>query len=872
MAPTDSIRSTAVLAITQQKFSCFKRDQSALAACICAIDAQCGRIGPEDLDADITRLRIKAHRLHELRLANEESSADPAAGAIAFLQLAEGDSPLEEDVLAWNTRLDDVLLHLRKRVQHGMVFSEVLNEWLVETHTAAGAKRPAGQSSGARDLSQISNPDPMPPSTSLVPVDFLTSHNVNAGLLNQFDNLATRTRRYGLELLKPDYVVQPIEVKRAIEAIASDARLNGPEVRAQLRELGSLADIVDELAAAFTITRRHLAEWQWSPTGIRSDLQKHLSGKERAFLNIETNEMIFLETIGQEWMAHFRDALVEIRSGENWPETHMYLKTDKAKHIESMLQMLEASRVDQARLKIPLRGGVAEADAAHSLDGFVSALRSGSYTQYTGTDTGQKVVKKAEDGWGGVIDASRTAATHSEVFRRLRTDIALTRAIAPADDLFVLHGDIENFGPSVPHHVTLEVLAFFGLPQEWLKWFKRYLKLPRPESSSTITTATCGTPFGLSISLLVNELLLVILDCALAADTGVVMHRQHDDLWGWSTKGHQVERVWAIMQEFASQTGLSWNVSKTGCTTVRGAAGPIDPDLPSSLRLPGTPIKWGLLELQETGQWSLNQQSLDDLATAMRNEIRSDRSISFLSRITLWNKYHGYIARNVGPITPENWSSQIPTLLSTLRSFQELVLGSRTLHDNLVEHFRKQFPAYSDYQLTKAILSWPVQLGGFQLHSHAIRAMVCTKKVNQSPGVPPPPAFADELSEAKRAYDRYHRSWTSEWGRRAWLSHAGDNLRAPWVDILDRPDPVTEADFIRWHALRTEVWQTAYHHLTSPVVISSDEIAETMGSVYGALARDTLDALGKGLVDEKLVPKHAAAEIDAATRDMFTSV
>ena len=43
-------------------------------------------------------------------------------------------------------------------------------------------------------------------------------------------------------------------------------------------------------------------------------------------------------------------------------------------------------------------------------------------------------------------------------------------------------------------------------------------------------------------------------------------------------------------------------------------------------------------------------------------------------------------------------------------------------------------------------------------------------------------------------------------------------------------------------------------------------------SVYGLLAHGTIGDRGKGLVDEKLVPTHVAADVDAAASEMIASL
>jgi hypothetical protein len=53
------------------------------------------------------------------------------------------------------------------------------------------------------------------------------------------------------------------------------------------------------------------------------------------------------------------------------------------------------------------------------------------------------------------------------------------------------------------------------------------------------------------------------------------------------------------------------------------------------------------------------------------------------------------------------------------------------------------------------------------------------------PALPPlnptrAPAFAKQVLEARRSYDRYSSGWISQWGERAWLGREGNAQRALW--------------------------------------------------------------------------------------------
>jgi hypothetical protein len=54
--------------------------------------------------------------------------------------------------------------------------------------------------------------------------------------------------------------------------------------------------------------------------------------------------------------------------------------------------------------------------------------------------------------------------------------------------------------------------------------------------------------------------------------------------------------------------------------------------------------------------------------------------------------------------------------------------------------------------------------------------------------------------------------------------------------------------------------------------VTAEEIAEMVHSAYGLFARSSYDGIGDRLVNHELVPEHAAGEVDAAAREMFSSM
>jgi hypothetical protein len=132
----------------------------------------------------------------------------------------------------------------------------------------------------------------------------------------------------------------------------------------------------------------------------------------------------------------------------------------------------------------------------------------------------------------------------------------------------VIRSDFKWFGPSLPHASILAVLKFFGVPAEWLRFFRCFLEAPLkfvhdgPEAKTQIRKR--GIPLSHTISDCVGEAVLFCMDYAVnqRAD-GSFLYRLHDDFWFWGEE-KTCRKAWKAMAEFAAATGLEFNMEKTG--------------------------------------------------------------------------------------------------------------------------------------------------------------------------------------------------------------------------------------------------------------------------------------------------------------------
>lgn len=158
----------------------------------------------------------------------------------------------------------------------------------------------------------------------------------------------------------------------------------------------------------------------------------------------------------------------------------------------------------------------------------------------------------------------------------------------------VLLSDFEWFGPSLSFDVVLAALEFFGVPEDWLTFFRTFLEAPIRFKDDPVGTAPRtrlrGTPIGHALSTMMGECLLFVMDFAVNQRTnGLFLYRIHDDLWLWHHDAHRVLKGWQQMQRFAALAGLKFNMPKTGSATIGGPA--ID-------GLPVGDVRWSFLKLE----------------------------------------------------------------------------------------------------------------------------------------------------------------------------------------------------------------------------------------------------------------------------------
>ncbi|KAJ9099115.1 hypothetical protein QFC21_003994 [Naganishia friedmannii] len=825
-----------------------------------------------------TRLQKKADIIKDLQLPHAAAATRAALDALAFIRVQERYTLHRsvKQLKEWNDRLDCELGFLEKRMAHAVVYADMVEEWLDKDGNELHDDDADEKKSHVSDPPQSSSPSiqslPPLPSQSLNPHNYLISRNVPSSLLGAINSLAKRANTFGQGQLEA--TLHPNKIRSAMMTLSRDARSYPPDIRKQLVEESAKKMVLDELAGALTQSWTAIASWHWPTSGVKQVLQTHLNGKERAFLDIDIITAIFLQVVGDTWSEFFAKELKDLRDHEAWPfraELQAAMSEDAEMDVRRQLELMssvdeggqiprglqgETGYLEARRLELKLGSGRIIAQQSGGYDG-----SSDSYDEDPTSSTA------SSSAWSSILAAVSPAKAYSDVFRLITTDISLARLIAPANDLTILHGDLQDFGRSVPHDVLLPVLAFFGIPPAWLEWFTTFLRVPivLPDGSTQVTSR--GTPFGLAPSMLANELLLVLLDLSMACTSGITAHRNHDDYWLWNLDKSAVVRTWEVMQDFAAQTGLGWNEAKTSCTIVRGGSAA---NVTEEQSLPTRPLRIGVLELVETGKWHVVSELVTEQAQAALAAIRSDKPQSFLGTIGIINKHQAYLIRNCGAPTYVNGPVYLETLQSIIEQFEEVVTGGCNIDDWVQDRFTLALPQYKAGQMDEALSVWPLKLGGAGLHS--LRILAWAYKQDLDLDNPQREPFGAEFVPSRTAYEKLQAIWDSPALADSFqISRNSDSGLGRWIrskHVLPLLAPYNT--YAKWCMLHGSANQVSIKASSQHVHLTPEQVAAKGLQLYG----NSLDRrFGSGtqgqVVVAELVPNYAIQDIEAKVKQLF---
>jgi hypothetical protein len=506
--------------------------------------------------------------------------------------------------------------------------------------------------------------------------------------------------------------------------------------REMLGDLENQPAVLKELVDVLNMDLDGLDSWKWDGP-VHLDMRRQVNGKYRVYMDEEIHQAILLYFIGRKWAVALKKAFEDFYSSGAWLQAPYRSMSRKARQRREYF-----------------------IDELHPAVGSVRIYRSRQYrhkyfmTQLPSSESEEYRDYAREDHeLAGTMKSH--SATKQSMLRLLTTELLLNTKVY--GEFVVLQSDFKWFGPSMSHDTILAVLEFFGIPENWLRFFKKFLQVPvvftQDCPGAKAHVRKCGIPSSHVLSDALSEAVLFCLDFAVNRRTdGANLYRFHDDLWFWGQEPTSVE-AWKAIKEFTSIMGLQLNEEKTGASLIIGdkvrcrAVSPV---------LPEGKIRWGFLELDaSSGRWVVNRAQVDEHVVEFKRQL--DACHSIMAWVQAWNSYVGRFF-NTNLAEPANCFGRPHNdmIIETFSHIQRsLFAGFGT--SNITEYLRSVLEERFGMidTVPDGFLYFPVELGGLGVTNPFIKAFATYKRSLRDPGERIERAFEEE----REAYDVAKERW-----------------------------------------------------------------------------------------------------------------
>jgi hypothetical protein len=138
------------------------------------------------------------------------------------------------------------------------------------------------------------------------------------------------------------------------------------------------------------------------------------------------------------------------------------------------------------------------------------------------------------------------------------------RAAFPDQPLYLVKIDLQDYYPSIPHDVLLTVLQRFGLTERDLAFFSRFLAPLITDDAGGRGPMARGLPMGHTLSGVLAEFLMRLLELHVRQGAPVRIIRLVDDIFLLAPTAEAALSGFQRVEEFCTACGLQINCEKSG--------------------------------------------------------------------------------------------------------------------------------------------------------------------------------------------------------------------------------------------------------------------------------------------------------------------
>ncbi|GFF95695.1 hypothetical protein IFM53868_08155 [Aspergillus udagawae] len=694
----------------------------------------------EDLDADDT----------EEQTARVADCSDRATytNIRRFLLQSQYDPSVSESSLRdWIAQLEEELQSLELKHEHAAFYSNLVTEWL-ENLEAEQSTSKTFQSVGRAEMQeQRATWESLVFSTTDVNADAIRAYldslfNPRPLTQQALKELRERIQSFGTEFAARKKWFSVDDLKWVSESLLKTDLLT-KEKMGILREFMRNKAVAQEVADVLNMRLASLDSWNWPEEGIPVEMRRQLNGKYRVFMDEDLLDSLLFQYLGLKWSVAFKKAFKAFFKTRAWQSPRQQISKEERERRRYFLD----STVRGECLN-DYRRRVYETD--YFMNQLPSSVEAGvpEYSDEASSD----------DFTDGEKRKNALDTKHALLHLLITESILHTTQYG---QFTAIRSDFKWFGPSLSHATVLAVLEYFGVPQNWLHFFKIFLEAPlkftQDGENAAVQVRKRGVPISHTLSDCFGETILFCMDYAVNQSTeGAYLYRLHDDFWFWGREQTCV-KAWGAMTKFAKVMGLELNEEKTGTVRLtkpnsrQGNPVPAGPE-PSTL-LPTGDIRWGFLKLDpQEGRFIIDQSQVDSHIAELGHQLASCKSI--FAWVQAWNSYFArFFTNNFGKPAMCFGRSHIDMAISTLSRIE------RTLFPNgVTAHLRQMIADNFDvHDLPDGFFYFPIELGGLQLLNPYIPLLAMREDIKQTPQRRLQKAFLEDEDAWHAAKERFEK-------------------------------------------------------------------------------------------------------------------
>lgn len=541
-----------------------------------------------------------------------------------------------------------------------------------------------------------------------------------------YNDLRKKTRTFSFDAANAE-ICSPESLNGYIRGLLSIDLLN-EEKKAILRTFSTNKEVLKEVSDVLNMRFKSLNTWNWTTVNgaITLEQRLQLNGKYRVYMDEDVLDALMIHAIGMKWSVHLRSVFFEFFHTFAWSRSRNTIPIEDRERREWFLGQ----------------------DSQNGCPNVQEQRHEDYAEKYFMTQLPVEVdsVPPSYDGDSDDSDAPGRRKGPLEIkhglLHLLITEALVARHLNPGTEHSVIRSDFKWFGPALSHTTIFTILAFFGVNDYWLDFFRKFLTAPtrfkQDGPNGEVHKRSRGVPMSHALADTLSESVLFVMDFAVNAATKSNLYRLHDDFWFWGPDS-VCKTAWEEMGVFAKTMGIEFNEEKTGSAIfpAKNASDKRKRSSSSLMRgasggLPNGSVRWGFLKLDvSTTSFEIDQSQVDEHIKELRLQLNATKSV--FGYIEVYNAYLArFFGNNFGKPSFSFGRKHIDEMIATFARVQTALFPNGRVVDHLSKVTAERF-GVPQSSLPDGFWFLPIRYGGMELKNPVISLFNMREDIRRRP-------------------------------------------------------------------------------------------------------------------------------------------